>query len=86
MAAPQLDQADIRRPMLSCIKKSVLQMSDFLHNVDDYLIERDASGVYNVHLAQELILSEDLNRQPESIFKSAIFGAYHQINDRVATL
>lgn len=86
MATPQLDQADIRRPMLSCIKKSVLQMSEFLHNVDDYLIERDVRGVYNVHLAQELIFTEDLNRQPESIFKSEIFGAYHEINDRVATL
>lgn len=51
--APDLRVAEIRRPMISLLKKQLLQLGDILHNVDDYVIQRNIFGNYSVGLASE---------------------------------
>ena len=85
-SAPQLDQPEIRRPMLSCIKKSVNQISSYLHSIEDYQIERDRDGIYTLHIGKDLIFCETGDKKLISLFESDVFRAYHIINKRVATL
>ena len=86
LSAPQLEQPEIRRPMLSCIKKSISQVSGYLHSIDDYQIERNKDGAYRLHVDKELIMCDAGNRRRESIFESEVFNAYFEIDNRVATL
>ena len=49
---PDVGTAEIRRPIFSRIKKSLMGMSDLLYNVHDYLIEKNLYGTYNVTMVR----------------------------------
>lgn len=51
--APDLRVPEIRRPMLSLLKKQLLQLGDILYNVDDYVVQRNIFGNYSVGLTPE---------------------------------
>ncbi|MCD8385363.1 MAG: hypothetical protein LUD17_00575 [Bacteroidales bacterium] len=57
--APDLTQADIRRPMLSLIKRQLLKVADSLHNVGDYMVNKDADGSLFIHLDDDLVSIRD---------------------------
>ena len=59
--APDLTQSDIRRPMLSLIKRHIGKLSDQLHDIGDYMVSRDDDGNGNmaVHLSPDLVSVKD---------------------------
>lgn len=56
LKAPQLEKPEIRLPMMSLIKRQVLQLGDRLCHVDDYVIQRNVYGTYEVRLDPDLCL------------------------------
>ena len=56
---PDVCSAEIRRPIFSRIKKSLLSMSDMLYNVNDYLISKNSFGTYNVNVELGEIFVKD---------------------------
>lgn len=60
--APDISQAEIRRPMVSRIKKSLCALSGYLYNPDDYLILKDSYGNFKIGIDANLIFVEDLDK------------------------
>lgn len=56
---PNVGSAEIRRPIFSRIKKSLIAMSDMLYNVNDYLITKNSYGTYNVNVEPSMIYVKD---------------------------
>ena len=56
---PNVGSAEIRRPIFSRIKKSLIAMSDMLYNVNDYLITKNSYGTYNVNVEPDMIYVND---------------------------
>lgn len=56
---PNVGSAEIRRPIFSRIKKSLMVMSDMLYNVNDYLIAKNSYGTYNVNVEPNMIYVKD---------------------------
>lgn len=53
--APDLSQAELRRPMLSLLKKSISEYASQLYNIGDYLIHKDDYGYLSVNVEPELV-------------------------------
>lgn len=56
---PNVGSAEIRRPIFSRIKKSLMVLSDMLYNVNDYLITKNSYGTYNVNVEPSMIYVKD---------------------------
>lgn len=56
---PNVGSAEIRRPIFSRIKKSLMVMSDMLYNVNDYLITKNSYGTYNVNIEADAVYVKD---------------------------
>lgn len=56
---PDVCSAEIRRPIFSRIKKSLIAMSDMLYNVNDYLITKNSYGTYNVNIEADAVYVKD---------------------------
>ena len=56
---PDVCSAEIRRPIFSRIKKSLIAMSDMLYNVNDYLITKNSYGTYNVNVEPDMVYVKD---------------------------
>lgn len=52
--APNIEVSEIRLPMISLLKKEIMQFDDTLYHIDDYLIQRNAYGNYSVNLSPDL--------------------------------
>ena len=52
---PDVGSAEIRRPIFSRIKRSIMEMSDMLYNVNDYLISKNSFGTYNVNIESDSV-------------------------------
>ncbi|MFI3294627.1 MAG: hypothetical protein R3Y19_01250 [Rikenellaceae bacterium] len=61
--APDLTISEIRLPMISRIKRHIMKLEGKLHNIDNYIIRRYKSGVYNLSIAKDSILSTDSRYQ-----------------------
>lgn len=57
--APDVRQAELRRPMLSHIKRSICALSEMLYNVNDYQITKNAFGIFNVGIESSMVYVED---------------------------
>ena len=51
--APDLRQAEIRRPIISCLKRSLNAMDGILYNFKDYTITKDEYGTLKIGLESE---------------------------------
>lgn len=51
--APDLTQAEIRRPIISCLRRSLAEIGGVLYNANDYMINKDADGYIKVNLDDE---------------------------------
>lgn len=57
--APDLTQAEIRRPIISCLRRSLAEISGVLYNANDYMINKDVDGYIKVNLdGKELFIFE----------------------------
>lgn len=75
--APLIEVAEIRRPMLSNLKKSIIGLSKYLYNANDYIIERDKLGYYNIKIAQTEIYGRNLSdKNAVSIFTTQLYEEY----------
>lgn len=52
--APDLTQPEIRRPIISCLKRSLNMLKDTLYNSADYMITKDEFGNLRIELEQDL--------------------------------
>lgn len=48
--APNIEVPEIRLPMISLLKKQLMQLSDILYQVGDYMIQRNIYGNYAVNI------------------------------------
>lgn len=60
--APDISQAEIRRPMISRIKKSLCALSGCLYNPDDYLILKDNYGNFKIGVDENMIYVQDYEK------------------------
>jgi hypothetical protein len=51
--APDLTQAEIRRPIISCLRRSLAEIGGVLYNANDYMINKDTDGYIKVNLDDE---------------------------------
>lgn len=58
---PDVGSAEIRRPIFSRIKKSLMSISEMLYNVNDYLITKNSYGIFNVNIEPSAIYVKDWN-------------------------
>jgi hypothetical protein len=52
--APDLRQPEIRRPIISCLKKSLSNLENVLYNFQDYTITKDEYGTLKIDLEPEV--------------------------------
>lgn len=57
--APDLRQSDIRRPMLSLIKRQLGKLSGQLLNIGDYVVSKDKDNTLFIHLDSSLVEVKD---------------------------
>lgn len=78
--APNLSQAEIRRPIVSCLKRSLNGLNGLLYNLSDYLIEKDEYGNLKVNLDGELIYVYDpTSRNMVHLFDSELYKRLKQL-------
>lgn len=53
--APDLSQAELRRPMLSLLKKSISEYASQLYNIGDYLVHKDDYGYLSINIEPDLL-------------------------------
>lgn len=51
--APDLTLAEIRRPIISCLRRSLAEIGGVLYNANDYMINKDTDGYIKVNLDDE---------------------------------
>lgn len=72
-AAPDLGVPEIRRPIFSCLKRSLGKLKA-LYNPEDYNISKDANGVFSVHVDPELVYVTPLRGfEPVALKDSELF-------------
>ena len=57
--APNLEQPEIRRPMISCIKRCINKIDDILHHADDYTVIKNSFGHFCINLEEDLLFIID---------------------------
>lgn len=74
--APDLSMPEIRRPIVSCLKRSLKQLSA-LYNPEDYNITKDKNGVLSVHVEPELVFVKELgSSSPVPLLKSKLYKRF----------
>ena len=77
--APDLSIPEIRRPIFSCLKRSLKNMQG-LYNSDDYNITKNEEGVFCVNLEQELVYVIQLNSlEPVPLLDSNLYKKHTKL-------
>ena len=71
--APDLRQAEIRRPIISCLKKSLSNLDGILYNFKDYTITKDEYGTLKVALEQDAQYLYQANNGYTQLAKTELF-------------
>lgn len=72
--APDLSVPEIRRPIFSCLKRSLSKLPG-LYNPEDYNISKSREGVFAVHIEPVLVyVSELKNDEPVALDKSELYS------------
>ena len=78
-AAPDLSVPEIRRPIFSCLKRSIKNLQA-LYNPDDYNIAKSADGVFSVNVEPELVYVYQLDRNsPVPLHESEMYRKWSEI-------
>ena len=75
-AAPRLEDPEIRRPIISNIRRCINKMSDVLHNVNDYNVSKNSYGNFCVNIPLGNVLVREYGNEKENvpIRKSLVFN------------
>lgn len=71
--APDLTQAEIRRPIISCLRRSLAEISGVLYNANDYMINKDVDGYIKVNLDDKELLIFEPERGYVYLYESDIY-------------
>ena len=71
--APDLRQPEIRRPIISCLKRSIMQMKDKLYNHEDYMFIKNEYGNIRIGLDLNMISIHGGNKGIIPLEESEIF-------------
>lgn len=78
-SAPDLSIPEIRRPIVSCLKRSLRNLQG-LYNPDDYNIIKNANGSISVHVEPELVFVHQLgSRNPVPLHESEMYRKWTSI-------
>ncbi|MDE5643235.1 MAG: hypothetical protein K2I56_07050 [Muribaculaceae bacterium] len=76
---PDLSIPEIRRPIFSCLKRSIRNLPA-LYNPDDYNISKDADGSFSVNIEPELVFVHQLGSDnPVPLVESEMYRRWSQI-------
>ena len=72
--APDLSQAELRRPMMSLLKKTISEFGNQLYNIGDYLVHKDEYGYLTINIEPELLfVSQHGEKKLVKLTESDIF-------------
>jgi hypothetical protein len=71
--APDLTQAEIRRPIISCLRRSLAEISGVLYNANDYMINKDVDGYIKVNLDDKELFIFEPERGYVYLYESDIY-------------
>lgn len=78
-SAPDLSVPEIRRPIFSCLKRSLKNLSS-LYNPEDYNITKTGDGTFSVHVEPELVYVSQLDGDdPVSLHESEMYRKWSKI-------
>lgn len=78
-AAPDLSIAEIRRPMFSCLKRSLRNLRA-LYNPDDYNITKSDDGSFSVNIEPELVyVRQSDSDKPVPLLKSDLYRKWAEL-------
>jgi len=78
-SAPDLSVPEIRRPIFSCLKRS-LKGLDALYNPGDYNITKNADGSFSVNIEPELVfVSQHDSEEPVPLHESEMYRRWTEI-------
>lgn len=78
-AAPDLSVPEIRRPIFSCLKRSVKNLKA-LYNPEDYNISKSADGSFSVNVEPELVLVYQFGSEtPVPLMESEMYRRWSEI-------
>lgn len=78
--APDIELPEIRRPMLSRIKKEFIALGNKLHTPEQYVIQRGEHGIYNLGLPPELIWTFDCeNATALPVWEAPFYRFYERL-------
>ncbi len=76
-AAPDLSIPEIRRPIFSCLKRSLKNIPS-LYNPEDYNITKNRDGVFAVNIDDNMVLVAELDSdEPVPLAESKLFGRFN---------
>ncbi len=77
--APDLSVPEIRRPIFSCLKRSLKNLQG-LYNPEDYSITKSADGSFSVHVEPELVFVHQLDsNEPVPLIESEMYQKWSKI-------
>ena len=71
--ALDLTQAEIRRPIISCLRRSLAEISGVLYNANDYMINKDVDGYIKVNLDDKELFIFEPERGYVYLYESDIY-------------
>lgn len=66
--APNIEQSEIRLPMISLIKRQLSKLDDKILNIGDYMISRNFYGNYSINISTDRCLCANVEKNDISIF------------------
>lgn len=77
--APDLSVPEIRRPIFSCLKRSIKNL-EALYNPDDYNITKNGEGAFSVNVEPELVFVYQLDSdEPVPLHESEMYRKWAEI-------
>lgn len=77
--APDLSIPEIRRPILSCLRRSLKNLHK-LYNPEDYNVTKSSDGLFCVHVESELVYVYQLDRnEPVLLHESEMYRKWAEI-------
>lgn len=74
--APDLGMPEIRRPIVSCLKRSLKSLSA-LYNPEDYNVTKSRGGVLSVHIEPDLVFVKEIESStPVALLESKLYRRF----------
>lgn len=77
--APDLRLPEIRRPIISCLKRSLSRLEEMLYNFNDYTISKDEYGFLRIGLESDLIYYYSSEHGYIQIYETELFNKIKKV-------